>query len=195
MNLLRDFGRGNWIMLPLQGSPSHREHHNLYTKYRDGDAGKWSALLDDFRTPGSRSGNPRQPRRNPRGVTYHAHSDAEGSAVLETRRSSRTEPQRQQGRPEERPAGWVSGNGYCFIFSMKVSGLTNRTACPGCGVAVTLPHVFPEAYPWSRTFFVLKFLRSSQERFLLPRTTRREHRFGRTRRISQRDVSRRCRDG
>lgn len=56
-------------------------------------------------------------------------------------------------------------NGYCFIFSKNVSGLTNRTTCPGCGVAVTLPHMFPEAYPWSRNSFVLKFLRSSQERF------------------------------
>jgi hypothetical protein len=51
---------------------------------------------------------------------------------------------------------------------MNVSGLTNRTTCPGCGEAVTLPHVFPEAYPWSRTSFVLKFFSSSGEWFASP---------------------------
>jgi hypothetical protein len=41
---------------------------------------------------------------------------------------------------EGRPAGSDSENGYCFIFSRNVSGLTNRTTCPGRGKAVTLPH-------------------------------------------------------
>src|SRR5580658_5643121 len=70
---------------------------------------------------------------------------------------------RKQAAPKRRPAGCIQENAYCFIFSQNVSGLTNRTTCPGCGETVTLPHVFAEAYPWSRTSFVLKFFSSSHE--------------------------------
>lgn len=68
----------------------------------------------------------------------------------------------QASRPEE-TACWLHSRAYCFIFSQNVSGLTNRTTCPGCGETVTLPHVFAEAYPWSRISFVLKFFSSSHE--------------------------------
>jgi len=93
-------------------------------------------------------------------------SDAVGSVVFAqvgTAPGSRS--QTQQGRPRrDGPLAGIQENGYCFIFSKNVSGLTNKTTCPGCGVAVTLPHVFAEAYPWSRTSFVLKFLSPSGER-------------------------------
>jgi hypothetical protein len=64
--------------------------------------------------------------------------------------------------PDE-TACWLHSRAYCFIFSQNVSGLTNRTTCPGCGETLTLPHVFAEAYPWSRISFVLKFFSSSHE--------------------------------
>lgn len=52
---------------------------------------------------------------------------------------------------------------YCFSFSQNVNGLTNKITSPGWGEIETLPHVFAEAYPWSRTSFVLKFFSSSHE--------------------------------
>jgi hypothetical protein len=108
--------------------------------------------------------NRKLPRSTHSGVTCHPTPDAAGGVTfLRIGTALDGSHRRKQAAPKRRPAGCIQENAYCFIFSQNVSGLTNRTTCPGCGETVTLPHVFAEAYPWSRTSFVLKFFSSSHE--------------------------------